>query len=94
MTCPTCHTQTRIVDSRCRAPGVTYRRHRCKNDHVFSTLETLEKYVDRRICEATGLRKFTVDWASRHIELAFKCDACSCWHLTPRNEPANTTETT
>ena len=86
MTCPTCHTKTKIIDSRPQGPGRTYRRHRCKNGHAFSTLETFEKFLEQRICADTGLRKYSLMRAAQLTGDVHKCDHCGKWHLTQQEK--------
>jgi hypothetical protein len=81
MICPICESPTEIRDSRSKAPGQTYRRHCCAMGHVFSTLETVEKFLEQKTCMATGKRKY---WLMRAAQLAgdvYKCEHCENWHL-------------
>ena len=93
MTCPNCKQQTKIIDSRPRSPGSTYRKHRCKNGHVFTTLETFEKFLDDKICAAAGLRKYSLTSAVRMSEKTYKCDHCGDWHLTQEEKTDSTKKT-
>lgn len=92
MTCPTCHTKTRIIDSREKRPGQRWRRHLCQNNHKFSTLETFEKFLQQHICAATGLRSYALGTVVIKDGDPFKCEACGRWHLTPPKKTTIPTE--
>jgi len=88
MTCPTCNSRTRVIDSRAGVPGQTRRRHECRKGHRFSTIETVVQPVDARICALTG----QFGYASETIAIlspknksgagAYFCGHCLRWHLT------------
>ena len=54
VSCPTCGTWTRVLQSRTRDDNTVYRRYECANEHRFSTKEvvtdkhTKEKKHERR----------------------------------------------
>ena len=92
MTCPTCQSQTRVLDSRSRN-GEVWRRRCCKKGHKFSTLERVELMMPER-CRKTGLHPFpsleAAAWAAkwdRPAREAFECRHCKQWHLTPVTKP-------
>jgi transcriptional regulator NrdR family protein len=88
MTCPTCQTQTRVIDSRAGVPGETRRRHECKNGHRFTTIETVVNYIDARVCAETGLFGYANEYraltakANKKNASAYFCGHCERWHLT------------
>ena len=83
MICPTCQSKTRTTDSRDRKPGQRWRRHLCPNGHKFSTLETVEKFIEQHICADTGLRRYALGTVVVKKGEPFKCEHCNAWHLTP-----------
>ena len=94
MTCPTCNSQTRVIDSRAGNPGQTRRRHECKNRHRFSTIEMVVQSVDARVCAETGQFGYANEYRALVAKKnksgagAYFCGYCSRWHLTQAVEPA------
>ena len=93
MTCPTCQTQTQVIDSRSRN-GEVYRRRCCKNGHRFSTLEKFQQHIRNPVCEATGLRSYSIWTVIQKEGSPMQCSHCNAWHLTPAGEPAKPTQQT
>lgn len=91
MTCPTCRTKTKVIDSREIKSGEVRRRHECQSGHRFTTLECVENFIDRKICEATGLRKVSIWTAARKEAHPWPCEFCGAYHLTPKKNMIETT---
>jgi hypothetical protein len=90
MTCPTCNSRTRVIDSRAGDLGQTRRRHECRNGHRFATVETVVGMIDSRVCEHTGLFGYANKYyamrkrRSKTVAAAAICTHCGKWHLTLR----------
>ena len=49
VSCPTCGTWTRILETRTRPDNTVRRRYECANEHRFSTSEAVEvKYIKEK----------------------------------------------
>lgn len=96
MTCPTCNSRTRVIDTRAGAPGETRRRHECRKGHRFSTMERVENYIDARVCAETGLFGYANEYraltakANKKNASAYFCGHCERWHLTQAKNSTNT----
>jgi transcriptional regulator NrdR family protein len=48
MKCPVCGTWVMVKETRAKKENVKYRRYECANEHRFTTLEKVERVIEKK----------------------------------------------